>query len=870
MNDKVCDILSEVDNLFVKGTVNVVKFNKNSSLLYNCPYDKKRKEFKCTNNNERINALGSYLYNKLLKFSKDFEGGGNDNNRHIELFIIWLGDKLFKIESDYKETMEESYKKHLENHMGNFNYWRVIYSKSIYKDASIRKMNQFYTLLNNICKLITEYKKNPQKPDRNRLRNHFTQCLNYYRSIHVSINECKPYIHLLDSLKMMYEIFRLQQIVNNNSIPTKEKELLIKRVESLTTFKNENKYLLPLSAKLSFGDKECIEARSKDEQIGKSIATKNLHSKPKGAGLPKKTDTGAQRKPPTQPVSQPQSTSPTTPKPRPQPRPQPQPQPRPQPRPQPQPQPAAPPEPPTQPPHQKPQSSPTTSTLTPPGPPATPLSGSPQPSKSDPQSPSSLSPPQPIQPPAKHQVSQQQAPESQTLLQKQTQPVAPVQSAGPQQSGPSLQSTDPPPATPPSGSPSQNASELKSPQTGDSNNSKEPKDSGNGKGSTGGTKDNKGDPNDRSKDPADGSSDPASNTSGGYFNLGPSIFKFLLNGTENLKKTSEFIKENQQKVKEVTEKISNVYNDAKDNLKNVYDKSNNYLNNFINDIIDQLNQTDPSSKQNGNNSGTGNPPGGGNLPIHIPPPQPPSTTDPTNPPPLPPLNPPSTLPKDPLPTTPTDPSKGPSSNSLPTPLSNPTPNTSPDPPKGSSQQKQSPSQSQPITLQNLQSSPSNQKIFVQLGKSLSSDPNLKTKWNLPTTWNGSVDCKYEIKFMNTTLVCCTYEQCSLTGISVTFVLIPIILLIAYKYLSFGSSKKSEKKNMKRVINFHDGKSKTKIIISSNDRRKHLKPVINSVGRKKYPLLNIYKLMQADPIPFINLFFLLIFFVYKRKENFLEL
>ncbi|EUD70929.1 hypothetical protein YYG_04053 [Plasmodium vinckei petteri] len=33
--------------------------------------------------------------------------------------------------------------------------------------------------------------------------------------------------------------------------------------------------------------------------------------------------------------------------------------------------------------------------------------------------------------------------------------------------------------------------------------------------------------------------------------------------------------------------------------------------------------------------------------------------------------------------------------------------------------------------------------------------------------------------------------------------------------------------MKRVINFHDGKGKTKIIISSNDRSKHLKPVINS-------------------------------------------
>ncbi|EUD70309.1 hypothetical protein YYG_04627 [Plasmodium vinckei petteri] len=60
--------------------------------------------------------------------------------------------------------------------------------------------------------------------------------------------------------------------------------------------------------------------------------------------------------------------------------------------------------------------------------------------------------------------------------------------------------------------------------------------------------------------------------------------------------------------------------------------------------------------------------------------------------------------------------------------------------------------------------------------------------------------------------------------------------------------------MKRVINFHDGNRKTKIIISSYDNKKDLKPVINSVGGKKGPLLNIYKLIRADPMPFINLFF----------------
>ncbi|KEG00202.1 hypothetical protein YYE_04944, partial [Plasmodium vinckei vinckei] len=109
------------------------------------------------------------------------------------------------------------------------------------------------------------------------------------------------------------------------------------------------------------------------------------------------------------------------------------------------------------------------------------------------------------------------------------------------------------------------------------------------------------------------------------------------------------------------------------------------------------------------------------------------------------------------------------------------------------------------------------------------------------------------------------------GIGIIFISTSIILAIMYKYISFGSAKNSKKKkSMKRVIKLADGNRKTQIIINSYDRSKHLKPVINSFGRKKDPLLNIYKLMQADPMPFINLFFLLIFFVYKRKLNYLEL
>ncbi|SCL82765.1 hypothetical protein PCHAJ_000490100, partial [Plasmodium chabaudi chabaudi] len=119
--------------------------------------------------------------------------------------------------------------------------------------------------------------------------------------------------------------------------------------------------------------------------------------------------------------------------------------------------------------------------------------------------------------------------------------------------------------------------------------------------------------------------------------------------------------------------------------------------------------------------------------------------------------------------------------------------------------------------------------------------------------------------------------------AITILLIPIISLIIYKYFLSGWRKELKKKQkMKKVINLFgankttktvinssDGKKQVQIIIKSSSQKKQTKKSINFVNRKKPPFLNIYKLMMADAIPFINLFFLLIFFVYKRKRNTIE-
>ncbi|KEG00169.1 hypothetical protein YYE_04980, partial [Plasmodium vinckei vinckei] len=389
----------------------------------------------------------------------------------------------------------------------------------------------------------------------------------------------------------------------------------------------------------------------------------------------------------------------------------------------------------------------------------------------------------------------------------------------------------------------QDGGSSKTSQTGGSNSQNVPKTSENSKENTGGGNDNEGGQSDGNGNPGDGSSDPASSTPGGSFNLGSSLFKFLLNGAEKLNKTSQFIEKNRQTFKDAAEKINGAYNDIKDNLKNVYDKSSNYFSEIINNLTEQFNQVNTPSKPG--NSGNDIPQNsdqskenGDTLP-----PQPKDTSQ------NPPNQLPSTPPSDSLKDTPKDSQ----------------PNSSPTTPIDPTPQNQPSSQLQPITQQNQQDDPSNHKkidnTIVHLVKSQSPDPNLKKPCNIfSTTWNGSEDCKPKIKFMSTTLVCCTSKQCNITGISVTLFLMPIILLIVYKYLSSGwRNELKGKKNMKKVINLFgvnktaktvinstDRKKQIQIIIKSSNQKKNTKKSINSVYGEKSPSLNIYKIMQADP------------------------
>ncbi|CAD2096009.1 CIR protein PIR protein [Plasmodium vinckei] len=280
--------------------------------------------------------------------------------------------------------------------------------------------------------------------------------------------------------------------------------------------------------------------------------------------------------------------------------------------------------------------------------------------------------------------------------------------------------------------------------------------------------------------------------------------------------------------------VKDTYNSAVTNINYAYTTSTNYISGAVSSITNQLSSLGSFSQLGDDQSGSG---GSGNS--------------------LPADNGPLKAPQ--IPNLP----QLPSSSTPPVTTTSPSP-TSPDTAPTISQPQSGPTQdSSQITDQNggsdpLQSHDTNPGTGISQTTNYSTDP--------PSTWNGSKTGTI-VKINEKPSIWCigSNKKCDILGIGIIGISIFVFLAIMYKYISFGSAKNSKKKkSMKRVIKFVDGNRKTQIIINSYDRNKDLKPIINSVDRKKNPTLNIYKLMQADPVPFINSFFLLIFFVYKKK------
>ncbi|CAD2087462.1 CIR protein PIR protein [Plasmodium vinckei brucechwatti] len=297
------------------------------------------------------------------------------------------------------------------------------------------------------------------------------------------------------------------------------------------------------------------------------------------------------------------------------------------------------------------------------------------------------------------------------------------------------------------------------------------------------------------------------------FDIGSSILGIASKGMEQLNNALDFFEEKKEQLTKVTDTIKDLYSTSVSNIKTVYDNSRNFLNSIIDNISNQPEKVDMPSTLGGSQPGSNGT--GSGLP---------TTNDPTPPQKDSPQTPPGTP-----------------HTSLP----------SPDP------------KDQPNVHQLPQGSPGSQ-ISNQKDQGGSQKP-------VPVPVTKPENSVTKVKVNETTGIGDIYvlKEYKQIGISIIVLLIPIVLDIMYKYLYYGCGKKSKrKKNMKKVINSIGGKRQVQIIISSSSHKKQTKKSINSFNEKK-SLLNIYKLMQADPIPFINLFFLLIFFVYKRKRDTIE-
>ncbi|EUD70153.1 hypothetical protein YYG_04469 [Plasmodium vinckei petteri] len=813
----------------------------------------------CDTRKKIIGALSAYLFMKTR---------GGIYGQYDEFFLMWLSDKLFEIVRDEGKaqskdiTLNEAYDKYLKNNIKNGSYWSLLDSTKGLKEANLKYMKDFYKLLNHICSTILDYKNNGA--DSMSLLQNSTNCSNQYMSLYKNIYRCKSYLHLLDNLKKIYYNFRDSAISENE----KKKKKLAISLQTLTKPNGEDLFFTNNFKAFDFSRSECKPKKPKKPSPPKKEQQPPLQLHSKETGPP----------PPPQPSNLPKDNQ-----------------------------------------DEKPPSPP---------PPLQPLTSSQNSNELQKSKTGELS----HQNGSEDSKSKQQDSENSKRNTGDTpgNKGNPNSEKGSSEGGSGDGSSD---RGSPGGGSSGDAGGTGNNQGGTGSGTVGGSDNGPGAGlgsvqggASGGSGINHQGTNDGtgsqgSIDSGSGSqrgtgngtgdgakesgNQDATNSSGtsnedwlgnlgmnlnltGYMPSVSGIYessKDILTNTAN-QITSAYnsavttVKDTYDitmtAVKDTYDSavtaVKNTYDNTVTTIKGAYTTSTNYISGAVSSITNQLSSLGSFSQLGNDQSELGGP--GNSLP-----------TD------------------NKLPSTTQTPKSDP--NSLPPslPQSQSPPITSPQlqtPSQLQSNQTQDSTQTQTNQTQDLSQGPSSPKKPISphvsqdtLQNDASSivqqpDPNTGaggvqtlpiTQVTLPnsitdpsSTWNGSTIGTI-VKMSEKSSIWCigSNKKCDVLSIGIISISIFAFLTIMYKYISFGSAKNSKKKkSMRRVIKYGDGTKKTQIIIKSYDRNKDLKPIINSVVRKKDPTINIYKLMQADPVPFINAFFLLIFFVYKKKLNYLEL
>ncbi|CAD2084754.1 CIR protein PIR protein, partial [Plasmodium vinckei brucechwatti] len=282
----MCNLFREADGYFNDENVDTQKFNKHSIIKGYCSNGG------CKTNEDRINALGAYIFKKL----KDSITRIPQHNNYDEYLLMWISDKLFKMHLESKgkkdikgyidaTTLNQAYDKYLKNHKGMLDYWTHLNIKKGLKEANLKYMSEFYKLLNNICKTITDYNDNGAQSKK--LSKYSSNCNRQYRTLYMNIYECKSYLYLLNKLKGIYDDFRSYSIRNNGSkniLETKLIKITLENGKEMDTVRGFKSY--------DFSGSQC-----------------KLHKKKKKIDSSKKADppplqASSKEEPPPQPLKQ--------------------------------------------------------------------------------------------------------------------------------------------------------------------------------------------------------------------------------------------------------------------------------------------------------------------------------------------------------------------------------------------------------------------------------------------------------------------------------------------------------------------------------------------------------------------------------------
>ncbi|CAD2095791.1 hypothetical protein YYG_05175 [Plasmodium vinckei petteri] len=765
MGLEACDTFRDVDELFTNDEGNAKKFN-NKDGLYNkyCPGKSGSK--RCDTDYEKLNAILGYAYTELIQNNNiDLD---NKNDPSVDFLVMILSHRLYKLSKNHSLSIKDAFRKHLRS-QGGFNYASVLRNKKYFNDSNIGIINCFYLAFKQICETINTYDKSKVQQDE--YIKVIAQCYIIYDRLYNFVNQCGPYLQLLDHLKTIYNEFIGAVIKLNDYDQTLRSKL--KKLSSIdkTTFGSEfntigcikthkklEQNISRIKTKPQDEHEEKDEFSTLTELLGsdgddaegvdlgnKDIPTNSLNQDQNGQhGTPTVSKPASERSPPTPPqASQQSGTSPQS-----------------------------------------------------------------ETKDSDKGQGASKSEKKGSGTPKENSDSEGGGSGSGTGSEK-----------GGTKGG--------------SGSPGSGTPSIQNDQGGSSGGPDSQGDSSNQGGAVGGSN--------GSGDQAPSHSSGASNEDwlgnlGMNLNLTgymPSISGIYESSKNILTNTSNQITSAYNNAKAIAQDtyditmtavkdtydsavtaVKDTYNSAVTNINYAYTTSTNYISGAFSSITNQLSSLGSFSQLGNDQSGSDG-----------------------------------------------------SGNSLPTdngPLKAPQiPNSDKNSPPGTTT---SPSPTSPDTIPTLSQSQSDpvQSHDTNPGTGISQTTNSIT--DPPSTWNGRKTGTI-VKINEKPSIWCigSNKKCDILGIGIIGISIFVFLAIMYKYISFGSAKNSKKKkSMKKVIKFVDGNRKTQIIINSYDRNKDLKPIINSVDRKKDPTLNIYKLMQADPVPFINSFFLLIFFVYKKK------